>query len=96
MTDPREDVLYVVSLLCDVLGITKDELFPPPPPPNGSRPTKKLPHDPMVCTAAEFARATGISPSTVYQLIRSGNLRSVSPPGLRNKLIPISELDKFK
>jgi excisionase family DNA binding protein len=52
---------------------------------------------PMVArplTVSEFARATGLSEPSVYRLIAAKELRVVA--GLAKKLIPASELERFK
>ena len=95
----------VRQYICEALGVTEDDLEGPPErksPPmlsNGHvgapEAPEAVPEGRLTLTAQEFVDKTGISLSTVYQLVRNGQLKRAPHPGNR-VLIPVSELDRYR
>jgi excisionase family DNA binding protein len=95
----------VRQYICEALGVTEDDLEGPPErksPPMLSNGHLEAPEAPEVApetrltlTAQEFSAQTGVSLSTVYQLVRRGLIKRAPHPGTR-VLIPARELDKYR
>ena len=94
----------VRQYICEALGVDESDLEGPPertPPPmlsNGHghvEPAPESPGDRLTVTAREFSDQTGVSLSTVYQLVRRGLIKRAPHPGTR-VLIPARELDKYR
>jgi len=51
--------------------------------------------DPVTVKTGEAAQMLGISYSTLRRLIRNGDIKTITPPGMRISLIEVSELHRF-
>lgn len=50
--------------------------------------------EPMLISIAEASKRLGVSAARVYELVRTGELKSV-PVGSRNRKVPVKALEEY-